>query len=153
MKFAKLDEKTPHVCFKYEAPLSSGSDDELPRRLASQFRDRFSSVRTMKTWFSGPWWMILGTGKESHTAALGRSRFGKGEWILVVTAARTAGLFDRVFQRRIQSNVSDVMNVCREIHESLVAISGITDVRWYFEGSRGQSPAVATPDELPWPST
>jgi hypothetical protein len=97
--------------------------------------------------------MILGTGNESHTAALGRSRFGKGEWILVVTAARTAGLFGRVFQRRIQSNVSDVMNVCREIHESLVAISGVTDVRWYFEGSRGQSPAVATPDELPWPST
>ena len=150
-----LDEMTPHVCFKYELPSSRRSDDELPRRVASQLRDRFSSVRTLKTWFSGPWAIIIRGGGDSYSAALGRSKYGSSEWILVVAAARTgtAGLFDRVFQRRIQSNVSDVIGVCREIHQSLMAISDITDVRWYFEGSNSQSPAVATPDELPWPST
>ena len=147
MKFAKIGEKTPHVCFKYEAPSSSGSDDELPQRLVSELRDRFSSVRMLKIWIGGSWSLILGAGAESHTAGFAKSRFCKGEWILAVTAARSAGLLE-----------SQVLDVCRRIHESLIAICGITRVRWYFEGpknqkgTKNQSPAVATPDELPWPS-
>lgn len=140
MKFGKLDEHTPHVCFEYEAPSSSGSDDELPQRLISQLRDRFSSVWTMRIWFGASRVMILRSGAESHTGGFGQNRLRKGEWILAVTAARSA------------ERESQVMAVCRKIHQSLLATSGVTSVRWYFEGSKTQSPAVATPDELPWPS-
>jgi hypothetical protein len=44
----------------------------------------------------------------------------------------------------------ELRQVCREIHAMLTSTPGITDVFWYFEGSRSQSEAVVTPDELPW---
>jgi hypothetical protein len=135
MKLPKLDEKTPHVCFMYQAPSSSGSDDELPQRLVAQLRQRFSSVRTVRIWFGGARLMFLKAGSESHTGGFGKSRYRKGEWILAVTTTRRVGF---------ESQVA----VCRKIHESLLEISGITRVRWYFEGSKTQSPAVETPEEL-----
>ena len=68
------------------------------RRVACQLRERFSSVRVFRIWLSGPWAMFIKRAEESHSAVLGRSRHGRGEWVLVVAPARTAGLFDRVFR-------------------------------------------------------
>ena len=60
------------------------------------------------------------------------------------------GLLDRLLGRKPISKVPELTLTCREIHQVLTAIPGISAVRWYFEGRKTQSVAVATPDELPW---
>jgi hypothetical protein len=48
------------------------------------------------------------------------------------------------------SDTSELMQLCREIHAMLTPIPGVSAIRWYFEGLNDQTPAVATPNELPW---
>lgn len=60
------------------------------------------------------------------------------------------GLLDRLLGRKPISKVLELTLTCREIHQVLTAIPGISAIRWYFEGRKTQSVAVATPDELPW---
>jgi hypothetical protein len=71
------------------------------------------------------------------------SKYDDDEWILLVGPLGTQ-----------MANTPEVMLVCREIHALFATVAGITAIRWYFKGFRGQSrEAVATPDELPWTQT
>ncbi len=142
---------TPHVCFKVELPSNGNIDDEVPRLLERHVRTRFGSARVIKTGFLAPLAVELPAGEKTFSAVLGRSKYEDDEWILIVGPLEGPGLLDRLRGRRPISEVPELMRTCREIHQMLAAISGITAVRWYFEGRDTQSEAVATPDELPWP--
>jgi hypothetical protein len=142
---------TPHVCFKVELPPRGSADDEVPRFLERHLRTRFDLARVIKTGFLAPLAVELRAGAKTFSAVLGRSKYEDGEWILIVGPLKAPGLLDRLLGRKPISEVPELMLTCREIHQMLTAISGITAVRWYFEGRNTQSAAVATPDELPWP--
>jgi hypothetical protein len=81
---------------------------------------------------------------------LRRSRYGNDEWILKIGPWRFWGLLKFVLGHNLTGFSPERMQLCREIHAMLTSTPGITAVRWYFEGVRSQSAAVATPDELPW---
>jgi hypothetical protein len=142
---------TPHVCFKVELPPNGSADNEVPRLLERHLRTRFDSVRAIKPGFLAPLAVELRAGAKTCSAVLGRSKYEDGEWILIVGPLRSPGLLDRLLGRKPFSEVPHLMLTCREIHEMLTVISGITAVRWYFVGRNTQSAAVATADELPWP--
>lgn len=79
-----------------------------------------------------------------------KSKYEDAEWILLVGPLDKPTLLDRLRGRKPISDVPALMLICREIHAMLTAISGVSAVRWYFEGFGSQTSAVATPDELPW---
>ena len=141
----------PHVCFKVELPLRGSTDDEVPRLLERHLHTRFDSARVIKTGFLAPLAVELRAGTKTFSAVLGRSKYEDGEWVLIVGPLKSPGLLDRLFGRKPVSEVPELILTCREIHQMLTAISGITAVRWYFVGRNTQSAAVATADELPWP--
>jgi hypothetical protein len=144
-------DNTPHVCFKVELPPNGCADDEVPRLLERYLRARFDSARVIKAGFPAPLAVELRAGAKTFSAVLGRSKYEDGECILIVGPLETPGLLGRLLGRKPISEVPELMLTCQEIHEMLTAISGITAVRWYFEGRKTQSAAVATADELPWP--
>lgn len=146
-----MRQNTPHVCFKVELAPSAAAGEEVPRLLERHFRDRFESVRVIKTGFLAPLAVELRAGAKTFLAVLGKSKYGAGEWILIVGPPRGPGLLDRLLGRKPTSEVPELVLTCRQIHGMLTAIAGITAVRWYFEGRNTQSEAVATADELPWP--
>ena len=145
--------KTPHVCFKAEFSSATRADSELPRLVERQLHTRFDSVRVIRTWFLARAGCVVQIGEKSFTVALTRSKFGDDEWILLVGPLDTPRLLDRLLRRESLFDASKLMLICREIHTLLTAIPNITAVRWYFEGFRSQTAAVATPDELPWTGT
>ena len=118
--------------------------------LAHHLDARFDSFRVIKKWFVTPWAAVLQTGQKSYSMVLGKSKYEKDEWVLLVGPSETPGLFDLLRGRKPVAHSPELQQVCREIHAALTAISGITAVRWYFEGFHSQTAAVATPDELPW---
>jgi hypothetical protein len=136
-------DKTPHVCFKAEFASAASAGNELSRILESRLQARFDSVRRIRIWFWGPRLVVLPVGQESFAVIFGRSKYDDDEWILLVGPLGTQ-----------MANTPEVMLVCREIHALFATVAGITAIRWYFKGFRGQSrEAVATPDELPWTQT
>ena len=139
------------MCFKVELAPNGSADDEVPRLLERHLRARFDSVRVIKTGFLAALAVELRAGAKTFSAVLGRSKYEDGEWILIVGPLKAPGWMDRLVGRKPISEVPELMLTCREIHGMLTAISGITAVRWYFEGRNTQSAAVATADELPWP--
>ena len=146
----RQNERTPHVCFKVELPSDKGSDGGLPEALKCQLKSRVDSVRMFKIWFSGPWVLRVHSRQHSFPTMLGKSRYSKDEWVLIVSPPRVPTVSDKLFRRKARDDVEEVMGFCRAIDASLNAIPGVTAVRWYFEGAGKQSPAVNTPDELPW---
>jgi hypothetical protein len=140
--------KTPHVCFKAEFPPAAKADDELPRLLERQLQSRVDSVRVMKARLLAPWAVVLQKGEKSFSAVLGRSKYAADEWVLIVSPPDTPSSLGRGLSP--PSDASGPVVICREIHAVLTAIPNISAVRWYFEGFRNQTAAVATPDELPW---
>jgi hypothetical protein len=87
---------------------------------------------------------------SSFMVVLTRSNYEDDQWALLVGSLRVRGLLDFLRGRNPIGVSPEWIQVCRDIHTMLTSSPGITDVRWYFEGFRSQSAAVATPDELPW---
>lgn len=146
------DKMTPHVCFSADSSSLADRDKSFPLLVKRQFASRFGSVRMNKMWFSGPWGFTMKLGEKLLAGLLRRSKYTDGVWVVIIAPPRAATLIDRLLRRKSRDNVQDVMSYCREIHASVTAISGVSAIRWYFEGSQShkQTPAVATPDELPW---
>jgi hypothetical protein len=142
---------TPHACFKAELPTSGGAEDQVPRVLERHLHTRFESVRVIKAGFLALLAVELRTGPKTFLAVLGRSKYEDDEWILLVGPPKSPGLLDRLLGRKPDSEVPELIQTCRGIHTMLTTISGVTAVRWYFEGRDTPSVAVATPDELTWP--
>lgn len=143
--------KTPHACFKVEGASIGRTDDELPRMLTNHLQTRFASARVKKMPFFGSWTVELQVGPESSfTIMLNRSKYGNDEWVLLLDPLQSRGLLDILRGHKPTGSSSGLMQACRDIHAYLTATPGITAVRWYFEGFRSQTAAVATPDELPW---
>jgi hypothetical protein len=136
--------KTPHVCFKAEFPTAAAANDELPQLLKRQLDTRFDSVRVIKARLLAPWAVVLQAGGNSYSAVLGRSKYATDEWILIISppdGPRSPGS---------GSDAAELVVSCRKIHDLLTATPNVSAVRWYFEGFRNQTAALATPEELPW---
>jgi hypothetical protein len=143
-------ENTPHVCFRADLVPSGSVDTVLPGILERQFRAVFESVNIVSVGQLASLVVTFQTGEESFSAVLGRSKFERDEWLLLVGPPSGPGLLDRIRGHGADVGLQELMTACREIHTILTRIPGISAIRWYFEGSRTQSPAVETPDELPW---
>ena len=137
--------KTPHVCFKAEFSPETTAADDLPRLLERNLYTRFGSIRVIKSSFLASLIVVLQNGQKSYSMVLGRSKFADDEWLLLVSPSDAPGLLNRLCRRKPLIDTSELMLICREIHALLAAIPNISAVRWYF---RGQTTAVATPDEL-----
>ncbi len=143
--------QTPHVCFKVEFATAVSAGDELLRILESHLHARFESVRRIKWWFPIRWVFVFYVGQNKFTVLCDRSRFADNEWILLASPLDTRSLLDGLRRRKPVFSTTDLMLVFRQIHALLATVAGITRIRWYFKGFRGQSEVgVATPDELPW---
>jgi hypothetical protein len=142
--------KTPHVCFKIDRASNYGGSDVLPQALALQLRTRIESIQLKKTPLFGSSTIVMTAGQESFTAVMDRSKYGNDEWVLLIAPSSGPRLMSMLRPRKPHAVSSNLVQVCRLIHSSLGEIPGVTAVRWYFEGFRSQSAAVAQPDELPW---
>ena len=143
-------ENTPHACFKFTAGTSGEVTEPVPRLLERQLRRQFDSVWLANSRFVLPMVAMLDSGAHSFPLVLGKSKDRVGEWVLIVGAPENPGPLARLRRQKASPNVAEVRRVCTILHELLGGIAGVSGLRWYFEGARAQSPAVATPAELPW---
>jgi hypothetical protein len=96
-----------------------------------------------------PWVFNVESGQGSVGVALGRSKFIRNGWCLTVVSKRLASPRIRLGKKRPRYDPAE-LEVCRTIHSFLAQAPGIVDLRWYCQSSGSQTPAVDTPDELPW---
>jgi hypothetical protein len=143
-------ENTPHVCFRADLVPPEEVATKLAEILERQFRARFASVDVVKAARLASLVITFRTGDKSFSAVLGSSKYEDGEWLMLIGPPSTPSLLDRIRGRREDVGITELMAGCREIHAMLIGIPGLSAIRWYFEGSRTQSAAVETPDELPW---
>ena len=143
-------ENTPHACFRV-APATTGDVAEtVPRLVERHLRHRFDSVRLLQARFLPPMVAVLSSGAHSIAMVLGKNKHEAGEWLLIVGPPDNPSPWPRLRRQKPDSNVVEIKRVCDTLHEVLIGLPGVSDVRWYFEGTRQQTPAVATPGELPW---
>lgn len=142
--------KIPHVCFKVAYTSEGDLGDELSRRLESHLLPLFNSVEIIKRRIFPVWAINLSINKKSFTLCLTRSRYENGEWVLLVGPLDTPILSCRLGRPTQITSVPELKLISQNIHSLLATITGISAIRWYFEGGQVQSRAVNTPDELPW---
>lgn len=142
--------KTPCACFKVALASASGVGDELARILERHLRGRIDSVELPRKRLWRFWFVGVQVSRKRFTVLLAPSRYGNDEWILLVARLSTPTLWDRLRGRRPIDYAPELLRISSEIHTLLAATSGITAIRWYFEGRGAQSAAVHTPDQLPW---
>ena len=142
--------KTPHACFKFEHESIAAVGDDLCRVLAHDLRTRFWSVRVKKRRLFVAWVIDLQVEKMPFTILLKQSKYENYEWVLLAAPSVTPPLRKLLRGSKPVDYSPELVQVCREVHTSLKRISEVTAIRWYFEGFHTQTPAVSTPDELPW---
>ena len=143
--------ETPHAYFKFERGSTARVDDDLPQVLAHHLGIRLYSVRVRKTWLFGSWSVALQMGQKSYFRMfVARSKYENDEWVLLIGPLDIPPLRELLRGRKPVTYSPELVQTCQEVHASLIGISGVTRIRWYFEGFHSQSAAVATPDELPW---
>ena len=139
-------ENTPHVCFRVTPPTSGDVTDTVPRLIERQLRQQFESVQLLNSRFLPPMTAVLSAEGRSFAMVLGKSKYEAGEWILIVGPSDSPSQWARLRRQRPVSNVAELRRVCDTIHELLIALPGVSALRWYFEGARNPT----TPRELPW---
>jgi hypothetical protein len=142
-------ENTPRACFKAAVQADGRPGDPLPM-IDQRLRDQFDFVRVKQPLWLTPRFFVLGSGAQSVSAVVGQSKYAPGEWVLVVGPGGKRGLLDRLLSTDLSVSASELKHTCSRIHRALTAIPQLSAIRWYFEGTRTQSAAVHTPDELPW---
>lgn len=118
--------------------------------LAHPLKGRFAAVQVTKIPLTTSWAVALQVAQRSFAAVLGKSKYGNDEWILLIEPPDAPRFLDRIRGHKSVVGSPELIQTCREIHAVLTTTQGISAVRWYFEGPRNQTAAVATPDELPW---
>lgn len=148
MSLIKTNE-TPRAAFATSEKFRGSPNREIPRMLWKYLRDLFpGSAKPMKIlWF--PWMLDVKSEHCSVAITLARSKVIKNGWRLMV-ASRSLLPFHIHATERLPRYDPAVFEVCRAIHSFLAQTTGIVDLRWYFQSSGSQTPAVGTPDELPW---
>ena len=134
----------PRAAFKVEAEFLSDSDGQLPQKLSLHLNTRFKSAPAERMWLFPGWSIDLQIGLDPFHVALKESKQWRDSWVLMVAPGGRRGFLALMRGANISPELSQI---CREIHAFLTNTSGISEVRWYFTGSRI---AVATPEELPW---
>jgi hypothetical protein len=93
--------------------------------------------------------MVVMLRRDSVCITLARSRASRVDWQLMIFAGTPFPL-DWLRGRGMGAKRADLRRSCREIHAILTEISGVSRVFWYAHGLGNSTPAVWTPDELPW---
>jgi hypothetical protein len=138
----------PNVCFKAKFLSPRSPEKELVDVVENRLRARFGPIKKVWPVFSATWGGKVRVDERTLLVILGRSRWDRDEWVLMVGAIYdSVGRFRR--SKRIRP-VQQLKNICLEIHSILTQIPDISDVRWYFQVSRRRSNVVARPDQLPW---
>lgn len=139
---------SPRVAFGISEALAGSPDREIPRMLSDYLRTRFRASRPKKIWF-GPWNIGIDSEHGVFEIVLDRSKAIKNGWRLMLASRRLLPPYIFASSKPPRYEPA-LLEVCRVIHSFLAQTRGIVDTRWYFQGSGHQTPAVRTPDELPW---
>jgi hypothetical protein len=142
--------KTPHVVFKGETLTEKMPDERLVRELVDGLERKFGVVRLRKRRLLRIWTMLVKGDSESFSIFIRKFRPGGDECVLLAAPSRTPPFLEVLRGRRPVDYSTDLAEICKVVHSSLAACKGIEIVSWFFSGSGKQSPAVRTPDELPW---
>lgn len=129
-----------------------GADGDVPedflREFERRFCNHFESVEVKRPWLPRSAVMLM-LRKSSLSVGLKRISADSDEWKLVVCAVSPFAL-DWLRGRRMNPQSVDLRGACREIHAILTGMSSVSRLYWYARGSRKNTAAVWTPDELPW---
>lgn len=141
------DRRTPRAAFQIEAGVVPEPDRQLTQMLSQHLNRRFKSAPANRVPFSSVWAVDVELGRQTVTIAVKKSTHGQDLWILVVGPGGPRGVLALVRGRRAIDMSAELLPICHEVHAFLSGAIGISQVRWYFTGSRT---SVATPEELPW---
>ena len=141
--------RIPHACFKFGTELVEKSESQLPQLLSQYLGTRFRSTAPVKQPFAGPWIIKVQLAPDAtFMIAISRMKRSRDMWVLQITPGRIEGTGGRLalLRGRIPTEDSrELLPACREIQVFLTSTSGISAVRWFFQGFRT---GVRTPDEL-----
>lgn len=144
----------PRVRFKAvpEPPTRAGR--EIGRLLESGLRTGVRPDVMTRSWamLVYPWWSrVLEIEGRSFAIVLAKHEWHRHEWLALV-GVNDAPL-GPIRPRLDIDYLPQLTRICRSIHATLVRTRWVSDVRWYLQKGRIQSPDVATPQELPWDDT
>lgn len=139
--------ETPRVAFGTSEKLRDSSCLEISCMLSEYLSARFPASRPKRVLLFRPWSITVDSEPNSIEIVLGRSKHIENGWRLL--AMRTSLPYILASSKPPRYDAA-LLEVCRAMHSFLAKTPGIVDVRWYFQGSECQTPAVRTPDELPW---
>lgn len=137
---------TPRAAFSVNPWRSETLHSQIPTMMAAHLSARFSASRAKRR-LKGTWIIKVKADQGKVRIYLARSQFAANEWRLLAGSWQIPSFYIR---RKPTRFGPALLQVCREIHSFLSPVEGVTDLRWYFEGSEAQTSAVSTPDDLPW---
>jgi len=123
----------------------------LARALESALRARFVSVHAFENWRDCGWVLVVQVNQKSFEVYFAKFSPESTEWLLAVAPVGSPGLIGRLLGRKPIECTSELKAIAGEVHTLLLAMQGLSGVRWFLGGPPEAVPTVANPEQLPWP--
>lgn len=146
-------QKVPRAGFGMDCARTGRLRRELARLLGRHLRKSFDSIRVYPRYFFPISQVVLRSGGHGFVVSVGREKLiGKdeGDWYVVINLLGYPVPLKSLPKDVESKYAKDLMRISEEIHAILSSVSGITRLRWYFEGWDVNIPGVRTSAELPW---
>jgi hypothetical protein len=147
--------KVPHVSFR--VALSSDAEFKHPpgaslaRALEGRLRALSGTVQPFDNWRDCGWFVVVQLNHKSFEVYFALFQPDRNEWLLAIAPLHQPGFVKRLLGHKPFECSAELKSISQEIHSLLVAMSDISDVRWFFGGPPGKVPSTDSPEQLPWP--
>ncbi len=150
LEAAQARKLAPRACFRVAPTSSDPVAEPFQTILGRALRKRFEATRWPMFTAFWIWVLLLKAERGSLPVLFWRSNFVVDNWILEITPSHRQTALGPLLFGSDDSSGGPMPFMCSEIHEVLMQIPTVTEIRWYFQDRNSQSTAFATPGELQW---
>jgi hypothetical protein len=146
-------QRVPRAAFNLKLQSQRRARHELAKMLQQHLMKRFGAVRVFRRFFFPVSVLTLTVNRNVIVVTLrGKpwKRFDENEWYVRVNPLRYPVPIKNLPEDEGRKYERDLMLVSDEIHGLLTHTSGVTRLRWFFQGWDVGRPGVLSPAELPW---
>lgn len=151
--FGESTWRMPRAMFSLDSPRGRAARNTLPNMLARQLSEKFDTIEVFpRTMFSVAC-LKFKVNRVDFVVRIGQKKARErriGEWFVAVDPFDVPAPLASLSRNEQVEYAKDLRLISDDIHAVLVAMSGVSRLRWFVDGWESGKPGVRTPADLPW---
>jgi hypothetical protein len=146
-------QRMPRVMFSLDLPRGRRRRNTLPKVLARQLSEKFGTIEVFPRTILSLSCLKFKVNRFDFVVRIAQRKAQgarNGEWFVAVDPFDAPAPLANLSRDEQIEYARDLRLISDGVHAVLVAMPGVTRLRWFVDGWESEKPGVRTPAELPW---